>query len=381
MSTTSSSITARIINNIVEWATELKDATRGLTQSEEIRVWNDLAGDEGRRRTFGTDGREYFSQDLYEPEDLVRDALTDLHIEIDELPSKQSYALRKALRMSPEYVMNRNFCLKFLRAEQFDAPLAAVRMALHFEEKLSLFGQEKLVREILLSDLDEDDMDCLKTGYLQVLKELDFGHRRVIFYYHALSECYKQRENVLRSLWYVFNAISSSEDVQKLGVTNVVYNLGGFPKNGMDYEKTRRVARLIKTFPVRFCSFYPCINSRAWALVVDTFSVMSSMYLRFRLRVIKGDHEWVMMKLKAIGIPSEALPVTSESKLLIGDHLQWIEDQKKKEESSSEEPPHKRTRAERNDTTEKMPELLTSTSLSLERRNRKMIASQMKPYQ
>lgn len=71
------------------------------------------------------------------------------------------------------------------QAEQFDARLAAVRMALHFEEKLILFGEEKLVREILLSDLNDDDMECLKTGYIQVMKELDFGNRKVIFYYKA----------------------------------------------------------------------------------------------------------------------------------------------------------------------------------------------------
>ena len=88
------------------------------------------------------------------------------------------------------------------------------------------------------------------------------------------------------------NTISSCEDVQKLGLVNVVYNLCGFPEKGMDYEKSRRIAKLVKAIPVRFCSFYPYINTRAWAVVVDTFSYLISKYLRFRLRVIKGDHEW-----------------------------------------------------------------------------------------
>jgi len=185
------------------------------------RAWNDLSGDEGRRRDFGTDGKEYFTQDDYEPDVLVEDALKDLSEELANMPCKQKSALDKAMEISPDYVRSLNFQLKFLRAEKFDARLAAVRMALYFEEKLALFGEEKLARDILLSDLNEDDMECLKSGYLQVLSDLDFGNRKVIFHYKALSDCYKERENLLRSFWYVTNALSASEDVQKLGVVNV----------------------------------------------------------------------------------------------------------------------------------------------------------------
>ena len=42
------------------------------------------------------------------------------------------------------------------------------------------------------------------------------------------------------------NRISEKEDVQKLGVGNVVYNNGGFPNGGMDYEKSRRFSYLFR---------------------------------------------------------------------------------------------------------------------------------------
>ncbi len=153
---TESSITEKLINNILEWATELKHTAREfarLSSNEQAHVWNDLTGDEGRRRTFGTDGKEYFTKVLYEPDDLVEEALKDLDDEIKKIPSDQKRALEKAMQMSKDYI-SRNFRLKFLRAEKFDAHLAAVRMALHFEEKLELFGEDKLVREIIQSDLD-----------------------------------------------------------------------------------------------------------------------------------------------------------------------------------------------------------------------------------
>jgi hypothetical protein len=261
--------------------------------------------------------------------------------------------------------------MKFLRAEKFDASLAATRMALHFDEKLILFQEEKLARDILLSDLNEDDMACLKTGYLQVLPELDFGNRKVLFYYKAYSDCYNERENLLRAFWYVTNTLSASEDVQKLGVVNVVYNLCGLPKEGMDWEKSRRLACLFKAVPLRMCSFYPCSDTRAWGIIVEGFSVIVSRYLRIRMRIIKGDHEdgkqaWVLcyslsanltvlalsfystviLKLKAVGVPAHALPVTEDGELLIEGNLQWIQERKDKEESD-EEHSNKRRRAER----------------------------------
>jgi len=299
MTEKSSSITTKIITNILTWATELKHTAREfarLPSSEQGNVWNDLSGDEGRRRTFGTDGKEYFTKELYEPDDLVSQALKDLDDEIDKLPSDQKGALEKTMQLSKEYVNRISFRLKFLRAEKFDPHLAAIRMALHFEEKLELFGEEKLGREILQSDLSEDDMASLSSGYLQILKKLDFGERKVVFYYKALSnvvehDCYKYRENILRAFWYVMNVISESEDVQKLGVVNVVYNLGGMPRSGIDYEKSRRLAKLFKAIPVRFCAFYPCIDNSFWSVAVKTFSVIISKYLLMRFRIIKGDHE------------------------------------------------------------------------------------------
>ena len=56
------------------------------------------------------------------------------------------------------------------------------------------------------------------------------------------------------------NRLSDKEEVQKLGVSNVVYNVGGFPRQGMDYEKSRRFAHLFRSIPVRYNNFYVCLD-------------------------------------------------------------------------------------------------------------------------
>ena len=84
------------------------------------------------------------------------------------------------------------------------------------------------------------------------------------------------------------NRISEKEDVQKLGVGNVVYNNGGFPNGGMDYEKSRRFSRLLKAVLLRLNNFYVCIDDKPWLTVVETFAVMITRFLRVRLRMLRG---------------------------------------------------------------------------------------------
>ena len=67
-------------------------------------------------RQFGIDGKEYFTQDIFEPEYKVEEALNELSNEMNNIPSKEKQQYEKALGMSPGYVNSRNFRLKFLVA-------------------------------------------------------------------------------------------------------------------------------------------------------------------------------------------------------------------------------------------------------------------------
>lgn len=55
----------------------------------------------------------------------------------------------------------------------------------------------------------------------------------------------------------------------------------------------------------------------------------------------------VLLKLKAVGIPADSLPVTEDSELLVDDHLKWVANLKRVEEEETREPPSKRSRSER----------------------------------
>ena len=325
-----------LVQNILTYCHSLKTALREYSQlpeTEQKQVWRDLSGTEAKGRLF-IRGKEpsAFARE-FEPPSLIDESLLKLDLELLRMNFHRKQAYNKALKSNREYVLDKKFRLKFLRAEKFDAALAASRLVLHFEEKLELFGEDLLGREILLSDLDEDDLDTLNMGYLQVLQQPDSNNRKVLFYYRAISDCYKRRENILKVLWYVSNVISEDEDVQKLGVVNVVYNVGGYVDQSFDYEKSRRVSRIFRAIPLRFASFFVCLDEGAWMTVVDAFSFMISKYLRIRLRVILGDHVESQEKLKAVGVPSSVLPIdNTKNKLLLDAHKKWIESRREKED-------------------------------------------------
>jgi hypothetical protein len=67
-------------------------------------------------------------------------------------------------------------------------------MVRFFELKKRLFGAEKLVKDITLDDLDEDDMDTLETGCVQVSPLIDMAGRP-IFVVPTKLRGYKVVEN------------------------------------------------------------------------------------------------------------------------------------------------------------------------------------------
>ena len=89
-------------------------------------------------------------------------------------------AYKMAKQLSPEYVSNRMFRLMFLRADQFDGKQAAVHIVNFFRAKLDLFGPTKLVKDITLDDLNEDDKLILHSGVLQASDEKDQAGRPLL---------------------------------------------------------------------------------------------------------------------------------------------------------------------------------------------------------
>jgi hypothetical protein len=57
---------------------------------------------------------------------------------------------------------------------------AAERMVRHFDEKLKLFGDDLLSRDIQLSDLEDSELETLQRGAVQLLPLRDRADRTVV---------------------------------------------------------------------------------------------------------------------------------------------------------------------------------------------------------
>lgn len=113
-----------------------------------------------------------------ETTELLETSLKAMDEALQHLPNRQIY--EKAQQINPHYVEDRSFRLMFLRSEYFDPPKAATRLVKFLENKVKFFGEATLTRPIVLSDLNEDDMACLKSGIAQVIPVRDQSGRVVV---------------------------------------------------------------------------------------------------------------------------------------------------------------------------------------------------------
>lgn len=65
-------------------------------------------------------------------------------------------------------IRSHEFKLSFLRAERFQPKAAAERMLRYFAEKERLFGADFLTRDVRMKDLDNESLECLECGRIQL---------------------------------------------------------------------------------------------------------------------------------------------------------------------------------------------------------------------
>ena len=145
---------------------QLSRTMANMSQEERARILEDVHG---------------VSDDVDETPEMVSRNLANFDQEINHLMQSND-ALRLAMARDPQFVQNQDFRLQFLRADSFDAKAAAQRFDRHFKMKLQLFGEEKLTKDIVQDDLDEDTMEYLYSGRFQNLPLRDKSGRHVSLY-------------------------------------------------------------------------------------------------------------------------------------------------------------------------------------------------------
>lgn len=152
-----------------------------------------------------TDERERVMKDIYGINDkavgedpaVITECLHKLDHELSCISEKKE-GFEMARDEHAAYFENEDFRLKFLRSDKYNPRLAAKRIVGHFQQKLDLFGPDKIGREITIDDFDSDDMDALMAGGLQLLPMKDRGGRKIMFL-RSKNWKYKEMKNMVRN--------------------------------------------------------------------------------------------------------------------------------------------------------------------------------------
>lgn len=187
-----------------------------------VEGMNRLSFDELQREQEDLHG---VSADFTEKVEDVNRMLSTLNDHLQHM--KPGSAYEKAETMNQNYISNRDFRMTFLRANRYDPKASANQMIRFFDVKSKLFGEDKLTRDILLSDLNHDDIDCLQRGTYQISPVKDRANRAILMQFPGLRAP-KAIENELRSRFYINMGLIGSLNTANRSVVYINYGVGKF---------------------------------------------------------------------------------------------------------------------------------------------------------
>ncbi|CAJ1970008.1 unnamed protein product [Cylindrotheca closterium] len=240
-----------------------------------------------------------------ESPELLQKGLGQLQFEIDNIIDKPAY--NQALKQDPNYVCDEEFRTLFLRTDEMNPGLAALRIVRHFQLKLDLFGSECLTKTITQDDLDRDDMEALYAGRGRVLPSKDRAGRTLNLFIVGQPS---STQAMLRRSFY--NIMSNPQATQG-GIVTIIYGVGcqSVPNRAFSWK----FPKIAEGLPVRISAVHMCqsksLYSMAFAFVMMAFDA----FTRIRIKTHSGTHDEVMASLRGYGIELERLPLNRDGKI------------------------------------------------------------------
>lgn len=90
---------------------------------------------------------------IEETPDLIETKIEELKAAVKRLNSIRRSAWDRAVFLRPSLAHDRDLHLMFLRSRRFDAHEAALQLAVHFENKRRVFGDDLLIHRITVADV------------------------------------------------------------------------------------------------------------------------------------------------------------------------------------------------------------------------------------
>lgn len=250
--------------------------------------------------------RQKVQEDLHGVAEKTSEDASQMETWLSELDGhvnviKRGRAYETAEAMSPSYVSDRDFRVMFLRANRYDTRAAAGQMIKFFDLKLKLFSKHKLVQDIMLHDLDDDDKDCLQNGSLQILPSTDRAKRKILLAFPGLRS-YKSIKNELRARFYLMMTILETHEAQIRGAIILTYGVGQHKDklNGAGYIENVHLGLAV---PLHGAGHHFCCDDYRDYILLHAAVAMFPPQVRARFKLHFGSHIECQYRLSAYGIP------------------------------------------------------------------------------
>ncbi|CAJ1948893.1 unnamed protein product [Cylindrotheca closterium] len=298
-----------------------QDTTLSREDEKKKKEVDDLLSDAMNELTF--EERQRQQEVLHGVDEKIAEEATFIHSTLHELDNhlvriKRGSAYEMAERMDAAYVSAWPFRVMFLRSNQYDTRATADQLLRFFEVKKKLFGAEKMVKDITLEDLNEDDRTSLSSGWLQLLGK-DRSNRVVCCQFPG-HRTFKDLRNELRAKFYFMMTLLKNKETQLRGVVHVLYAIEEFKDrtNGMGFVENVQVALAI---PVHNASVHLCSSDVGqYATCYMAVKVMPAK-LRSRLKVHFGSHLECQYRLSTYGI---SMQLHSSGQMMNMDHRKQL---------------------------------------------------------
>ena len=256
---------------------------------------------------------------------------------IESISPKNAFA--KAEMNGSQYVQDREFRLKFLRANDFDVGKAAKKFVNYLDLLDKYYGVDALMRPLFFSDLREPELDLLRAGHMQLLGTRDRSGRRVLNVlgaYRKEHTVFSKVRNVeevfttarvLNSLCSLFSHLGRFHN-SKIKLALFVYGLAAndeeTKKNGLvliiapttehqtvsDPKEHFEVAKFAHALPLRFAAIHFCLpnDGPAFHLLRATMVLLFASDQRIRVKFHTGLKMEYRYELLTFGIPVHDFP-------------------------------------------------------------------------
>eukprot|EP00980_Cylindrotheca_fusiformis_P019307 scaffold6632_cov102-Cylindrotheca_fusiformis.AAC.2 len=251
----------------------------------------------------------------------------------EEARAQSNSIYKIALQQNRTYVEGEAFRLKFLRCNLFEIKSSVSQMLKFLQYKAKYFGIHKLGRDILLSDLTNEDRHLLQSGFLHVQQCKDRGGRNVLWIFNEfLGRC--RMDSLVRTHYFVnWSILTSDPELQKRGTVFIYYDTAQPGNNVIHQIKMSEYMEFMGFFtslPCRYSSRHVCLKTQKDTLMVNTAIVacatrMIPLYTRVRTRIHYGSDMELQYTLQDHGISLKTCPVDKNGAVLQDVAKIWYE--------------------------------------------------------